>query len=269
MLAQEPPTNTIIETPLGIGTYALLAQALEAQDSNVFVLAANHEVALFLSILDGKFVVAKEIMVADTLIIDEAVTMELPLSRVIEEIVQQRTLHGRPLPALKRVILLYPDWGQSGRKFFIDLGTRFTPVHITRSAPSDAVIATMLEALSGRGADGKQRPEYRSAITLKAGDVMTLPGVGTKLVGAINQLDFDRYQIRLDEKFVESIVVDVRVQNGEQRTPERHVSRQAHEDRREGVDQAVADLVGMLGNTIHVGDKVAIDEAATEYPKAE
>lgn len=64
--------------------------------------------------------------------------------------------------------------------------------------------------------------EYRSAITLKPFDTITIPGVGTKVIGAIHQIRDNRYQIRLDEKFVESVSVDIDIDNWEQRPPERH-----------------------------------------------
>jgi hypothetical protein len=64
--------------------------------------------------------------------------------------------------------------------------------------------------------------EYRSALTLKAGDLITVPGLGTKRIGAINQVSHDRYQLRLDQKFTESVDVDIVITNGEQRSPERH-----------------------------------------------
>jgi hypothetical protein len=64
--------------------------------------------------------------------------------------------------------------------------------------------------------------EHRSALTLKAGDLITVPGLGTKTIGAINQVRHDRYQLRLDEKFVESVTADIVITNGEHRSPERH-----------------------------------------------
>lgn len=65
--------------------------------------------------------------------------------------------------------------------------------------------------------------EYRSAITLKPFDTIDIPGIGPKQIGAIDQVDHDRYRIRLDEKFVESVVIDVVTQSApEQRSPERH-----------------------------------------------
>lgn len=62
--------------------------------------------------------------------------------------------------------------------------------------------------------------EYRSAITLKAGDLIPVPGLGTKTVGAINQVRHDRYQLRLDEKFAESVDVEIVITTGEHRSPE-------------------------------------------------
>lgn len=64
--------------------------------------------------------------------------------------------------------------------------------------------------------------EFRTALTLKPFDTITIPGLGMKVVGAINQTGHDRYQLRLDEKFVESVTVDVVIGNGEQRSPELH-----------------------------------------------
>jgi hypothetical protein len=64
--------------------------------------------------------------------------------------------------------------------------------------------------------------EHRSAVTLKAGDLISIPGLGTKTIGVINQVDHDRYLIRLDEKFAESVDVDIVIANGEHRSPERH-----------------------------------------------
>lgn len=64
--------------------------------------------------------------------------------------------------------------------------------------------------------------EHRSALTLKPGDLIDIPGLGTKTIGAVHQIRHDRYQIRLDEKFVESVKIDVVVNDGEPRSPERH-----------------------------------------------
>jgi hypothetical protein len=64
--------------------------------------------------------------------------------------------------------------------------------------------------------------EHRSAVTLKAGDLISFPGIGTKVIGAVNQVHHDRYEIRLDEKFAESVNVDIVITNGEHRSPERH-----------------------------------------------
>lgn len=50
------------------------------------------------------------------------------------------------------------------------------------------------------------------SVTLKRGDVIVIPEIGTKLVGHIEQIRSDRYQIRLDEKFKPSIVIDVDTQ---------------------------------------------------------
>lgn len=69
--------------------------------------------------------------------------------------------------------------------------------------------------------------EYRSAITLMTGDVISIPGLGEKHIGAIHQSNHDRYQLRLDEKFVESVTVDVFITNGEHRSPERRDSQQS------------------------------------------
>lgn len=66
--------------------------------------------------------------------------------------------------------------------------------------------------------------EHRTALTLKSGDSITLPGLSPKVIGPIQQLSWDQYRIRLDEKWVESTVLGIRVDtsNGQQRTPERH-----------------------------------------------
>lgn len=64
--------------------------------------------------------------------------------------------------------------------------------------------------------------EHRSALTLKSGDLISIPGLGTKVIGAIHQVSHDRYQIRLDEKFVESVRIEIVVNDGEHRSPERH-----------------------------------------------
>ncbi|KIA73479.1 hypothetical protein ANMWB30_24060 [Arthrobacter sp. MWB30] len=63
--------------------------------------------------------------------------------------------------------------------------------------------------------------EHRSAITLKAYDVISIPGIGNRYLLAIHRIRDDRYQLRLDEKFMESITVDVAVSNGGHRSPER------------------------------------------------
>lgn len=47
-------------------------------------------------------------------------------------------------------------------------------------------------------------------VTLACGDVIEIPGIGAKAIGAVTQIRDDRYQLRLDEKYVESIVVDVK-----------------------------------------------------------
>lgn len=80
--------------------------------------------------------------------------------------------------------------------------------------------------------------EHRSAITLKPFDVISIPGLGTKIIGAIHQTSHYRYQIRLDEKFTESVTVEVDISNGEQRTPERHDGPW----RPAGMDNSIADL---------------------------
>jgi len=69
------------------------------------------------------------------------------------------------------------------------------------------------------------RREYCSALTLKRGDVISIPGLGSKLIGAINQVSHDRYSIRLDEKFAPSVDVELVVTDGEPRSPERHDGR--------------------------------------------
>lgn len=225
MLDLDVPSNTIIESELGIGTFGLLKQTLASMNADVYVLGADLGDELLRARPDETFVVPGELMGADTLIVHDAVAMDADLYERIREVTQQRSIHGEPLPNLKRVILIYPGWGQDGRQFFMDLGNHYASVRITRTAPDDAAIEAGLEALRARRrARSAAAAEYRSALTLKPGDVITIPGVGTRLIGAVDQIDFDRYRIRLDEKFVESLYVDIRT-NGEQRTPERHVSR--------------------------------------------
>lgn len=64
--------------------------------------------------------------------------------------------------------------------------------------------------------------EFRSAITLKRGDVITIPGIGARMITAIDQIRHDRYTIKLDEKFKESVEINIVIGNGEHRSPERH-----------------------------------------------
>lgn len=64
--------------------------------------------------------------------------------------------------------------------------------------------------------------ELRSAITLKPGDLLSIPGIGTKQIRAIDQVRHDRYRIKLDEKFKESVEISIVIGNGEHRSPERH-----------------------------------------------
>lgn len=64
--------------------------------------------------------------------------------------------------------------------------------------------------------------EYCSALTLKPFDTITIPGLGTKRIGAIHQTGDYEYQLRLDGKFVASVTVDVPIASDEQRSPERH-----------------------------------------------
>jgi hypothetical protein len=69
--------------------------------------------------------------------------------------------------------------------------------------------------------EGVHTMNYRSAITLKHGDVISVPGIGTKIIGAIDQIRHDRYRLRLEEKFVAAVEVDVVISTGEHRSPER------------------------------------------------
>lgn len=66
------------------------------------------------------------------------------------------------------------------------------------------------------------RREHCSALTLKRGDVINIPGLGSKLIGVIDQVSHDRYRIRLDEKFAPSVDVELVVTDGESRSPEAH-----------------------------------------------
>lgn len=78
--------------------------------------------------------------------------------------------------------------------------------------------------MSREGALTLREPgEYRSAITLKPHDVLEIPGVGNKVVGAITQIRSGRYRIRLDEQFIESVWIEVAVGRDEDRSPERLV----------------------------------------------
>ncbi|MCI4659718.1 hypothetical protein [Cryobacterium zhongshanensis] len=274
MLDLDVPSNTIIESELGIGTFGLLKQTLESMNAGVYVLGADLGDELLRARPAETFVVPEELLGADTLIVHDAVAMDTDLHERIQEVTQQRSIHGEPLPNLKRVILIYPDWGQDGRRFFMDLGTHYASVRITRTAPDYSVVEADLGVLRDRRrARSTLASDHRSALTLKPGDELTIPGIGTKRIGAVNQLDFDRYQIRLDGKFVESVVVEVSVPSGEQRTPERHESRSGREDRSESRDVAhlkedlEASLKFALGDDYanRVADAQAIIDGLEEY----
>ena len=123
----------------------------------------------------------------------------------------------------------------------VDVGHQGTVVMPTRLNPDDAgvlvnwgssdedVVRMNLNEIrlapAARAESARSRPhgsrEYRSALTLKPFDTITIPGLGTKLIGAIHQTDPYEYQLRLDKKFVESVTVTVAIGNGDQRSPER------------------------------------------------
>lgn len=46
-------------------------------------------------------------------------------------------------------------------------------------------------------------------LLLKQGDVVTIPAIGTKMIGTIMRIREGRYQVRLEEKYVAAIVVDI------------------------------------------------------------
>jgi hypothetical protein len=236
MLDQDAPTNTLIESQPGIGTVGLLLEALEKKGSSgqdIYILAGGRGAELILS-RDGKIVIADDLMAVDTLIIDEASAMGDELGWLVQEIAEQRTLRGEALPNLKRVILMYPNLGEDRTPaFFRNMNSEYAAFHLTRPVPDTvggAILDAAIENMRKRRRD-RELTEHRSALTLKAGDVLDLPGIGQKVLGAIEQLDFDRYRLRLDQKFVEPVFIEVSVASGEQRTPERHVSRRDREAR--------------------------------------
>ena len=70
--------------------------------------------------------------------------------------------------------------------------------------------------------------EHRSALTLKPGDLLDIPGIGTRVVGAINEARPGRYMVRLEAKFEPAITIDV-VISPLNREPAKAVSTQAEQ----------------------------------------
>lgn len=101
------PTNLDISTPPGIGTMAMLQAELTAIGSSyVTFIGTELSVDLAFPTTDGTVVLAEGLESADTLIIDEASKMDLDVAALVEELVNDRSLHGRVLPDLKRVVLV-------------------------------------------------------------------------------------------------------------------------------------------------------------------
>ena len=68
--------------------------------------------------------------------------------------------------------------------------------------------------------------EHRSALTLKPGDVLDIPGVGVREITAISQAKDDRYLIRISMKFEPDVSIVVSTRTSEPRTPEQSAERQ-------------------------------------------
>lgn len=113
--------------------------------------------------------------------------------------------------------------------------------------------------------------EYRSSITLKPGDVLDIPGIGTRLIGTIDQTKHDRYLIRLDAKFKPSVTISVDTA-GEHRTPERHEPRIHSRDPEHIREDLAASLVAALGPGGSDADQAratAIVASVNEYRDAQ
>lgn len=86
----------------------------------------------------------------------------------------------------------------------------------------------------------------QSAVTLTLGDLIEIPGLGTRTIGAIDQARPGRYQVRLVKKFEPSVTIDVLVNpsNSEPPTERRLHSRNPvdiREDLTASLDLALGD----------------------------
>lgn len=52
-------------------------------------------------------------------------------------------------------------------------------------------------------------PATIDSLTIELFDLVSIPGVGTKTIGVIHEIRTDRYQLRLEEKYEPSVVVDI------------------------------------------------------------
>jgi hypothetical protein len=149
VLDRETPSNTIIETERGIGTFALLKSLLSEVSANTIAIDGRQLDILSKRLPDGRLAVYEEFNAIDTLIIDEAASMKLALSRPLREIVQERTIHGLALPNLKRVFLVYSDLGETeGWEFLMDTGSRYALVRVLRALPSDTSVANPVRTVT-------------------------------------------------------------------------------------------------------------------------
>lgn len=52
-----------------------------------------------------------------------------------------------------------------------------------------------------------------NSVTLKLGDVVSIPSVGDMVVGSITEPRAHRFVVRLDKKFVPSVTIDIMTQS--------------------------------------------------------
>jgi len=135
MIDRDDPSNTIIETEMGIGTIALVQEELAKNNAKVFVLNSSDSGAdLFWPGAGGVSAFHAELLAADTLIVDRMEPLEGLLADLVADIVQDRTILERPLPTLKRVVLIYPSPASAAGKQYrvMDTGVKFGQFWISR-----------------------------------------------------------------------------------------------------------------------------------------
>jgi len=93
-------------------------------------------------------------------------------------------------------------------------------------------------------------PKSVSTVTLALHDLLAIPAVGEKIIGAITQIRPERFVLRLEEKFEPSIDIDVVT-----RAPQRA---SASLGRARFSDDQHPAAVDMLGNALRAGDSIAI-----------